>query len=213
MSTLISFALKEEAVPFQKIAAGTVAAAQAASILITGIGRGNAEKSAREFLTTNSPKFVLTCGFAGGLNSDLKLGEVVFDTPDENLRTKLLSAGAKPAKFFCADRIATTVAEKKRLREETGADAVEMESEAIHAACREFGIPCVTVRVISDTASEDLPLDFNQFFKPDKSLDSGKLFWAIAKSPGKTGGLLRLQKNCGFAAERLAEVLAKITFP
>jgi len=214
MSTLICFALKEEAAPFRKIAAGMVASAQAEiSILMTGIGRQNAEKSIREFLATYSPKLVLTCGFAGGLNPNLKLGEVVFETPDENLRAKLLAVGAKPAKFFCADRIATIVAEKKRLRDETGADAVEMESAAIRAVCREFGIPCATVRVISDTASEAFPLDFNTLSKSDKSLDFGKLFLAIAKSPGKIGALMRLQKKTKFAAEQLAGVLAKITFP
>ena len=42
MHLLICFALKEEAAPFRKMAAGTVAAAQSASILITGIGRRNA---------------------------------------------------------------------------------------------------------------------------------------------------------------------------
>ena len=122
----------------------------------------------------------------------------------------MISAGAKPAKFFCADRVATTVAEKNKLRAETGADAVEMESAAIHATCAEHGILCVTVRAISDIANEDLPLDFNALAKPDKSLDYGKLLLAIAKSPGKVGALMKLQKQTQFAAERLAEVLAKV---
>jgi adenosylhomocysteine nucleosidase len=230
-SVLVCFALKEEAAPFQKMAAGR----SGISILLTGIGRKNAEKSVREFLATNSPELVLTCGFAGGLNPDLKLGEVVFEMPEQfssrsrgdetqikignesetphvvsyNLHGKLLAAGAKPAKFFCADRIATPVAEKKKLRAETSADAVEMESEVIHAVCRERGIPCATVRVISDTAGEDLPLDFNQLFKPDMSLDYGKLAWAVMKSPGKIGALLKLQKRTRFAAKRLADTLGE----
>jgi adenosylhomocysteine nucleosidase len=246
MSTLICFALKEEAAPFRKIAAGKTGI----TILLTGIGRQNAEKSLREFLNSRrsrgnetqikekletphvvsyEPDLVLTCGFAGGLNPELKLGDVIFEisrsrgdetqikekseTPYVVSYEKLIAAGARPAKIFCADRIATTVAEKKKLRAETGADAVEMESAAIHAICRERGIPCATVRVISDTASEDLPLDFNALAKPDKNLDFGKLFLAIARSPGKIPALMQLQKKTKFAAEQLAEVLAKITFP
>ena len=230
--TLICFALKEEAAPFRKIAAGKTGI----TILHTGIGRQNAEKSLREFLATHSPKLVLTSGFAGGLNPELKLGEVVFeisnrrdefhesqtekeigdligDSWNSSLRDKLLASGAKPAKFFCGNRISTTVAEKKKLRAKTGADAVEMESAVIHAICRERGIPCATVRVISDTANEDLPLDFNTLSKPDKNLDFGKLFLAIAKSPGKIPALMQLQKKTKFAAEKLADVLAKIIFP
>ena len=204
-STLVCFALKEEAAPFRK-----TASAASVDILIVGIGRQNAETSVREFLATHAPEQVLTCGFAGGLNSALKIGAVCFETPDANLRAKLLAASAKSAKIFCADRIATTVAEKKKLRAETGADVVEMESAAIQAVCAERGIPCATVRVISDTADEDLPLDFNALSKPDKSLDFGKLFLAIAKSPGKISALMRLQKKTSSAAQQLAVVLEKI---
>ena len=211
MSTLICFALKEEAAPFHKIAAQR----PGVFTVIVGIGRQNAEKSVRSFLASNSPELVLTCGFAGGLNPDLKLGDVVFELSTLNIQlsTRLLAAGAKSAKIFCADRIATTVAEKKALRAETGADAVEMESAAIHAVCAERGIPCVTVRVISDTADEDLQLDFNALAKADKSIDFGKLFLAIAKSPGKIGALMALQKKTRLAAERLAAVLSKILQP
>ena len=210
MSVLVCFALKEEAAPFHKIAAqhpGIVT-------LVVGIGRRNAERSVRRFLNSASPELVLTCGFAGGLNPDLKIGDVVFEpagpaATDLNLMTALASAGAKPAKFFCADRIATTIAEKKKLRAEIGADAVEMESGAIHAVCAEKNIPCVTLRVISDTAQEDLPLDFNALAKPDKNLDFGKLAWAIAKSPGKIPALMALGKKTKFAAKRLANALDK----
>jgi adenosylhomocysteine nucleosidase len=216
MSILTCFALKEEAAPFQKSAAEKSGIA----ILVVGIGRQNAEQSVRDFLATHAPELVFTCGFAGGLNPDLKLGEVVFELAEcqppaasRQLPAKLAAAGAKPAKFFCADRIATTVAEKKKLRDETGADAVEMESAAIHAVCRERGIPCVTVRVISDPADEALPLDFNTLAKPDKSLDFGKLALAVAKSPGKIGALMELQKKTSLAARQLAAVLDRVISP
>jgi hypothetical protein len=111
MSTLICFALKEESALFRKIATGKVAPAQAVSILITGIGHQNAEKSVREFLAGGAsvpashlqdassgqarlvsslapPELVLTCGFAGGLNPELKLGEVVFEIPSSSSRRK-----------------------------------------------------------------------------------------------------------------------------
>jgi len=216
MHLLACFALKEEAAPFQKLAAGKPDVA----ILIVGIGRANAERSVRKFLAANSPELVLTCGFAGGLDPDLKLGDVMFEPPDSALRppysalpAKLVAAGAKPVKFFCADRIATTAAEKRKLRAETGADAVEMESAAIQAVSREHGVVCLTVRVISDMANEDLPLDFNALAKPDKSLDFAKLAWAVATSPSKVGALLELQKKTQFAARKLAAVLEKIISP
>jgi hypothetical protein len=224
---LVCFALKEEAAPFRKMAAGN----SDVSILFVGIGRQNAERSFRKWLAdkagfaairppdkspglANFASFiVLTCGFAGGLNPELKLGDVLFETTNEELRSRLMRAGAKVAAFFCSDRIATTVREKQLLRAQTGAEVVEMESAAIHAVCREHGIPCATVRVISDTAGEDLPLDFNALAKPDKNLDFGKLFLAVARSPGKIGALLELQKKTGFAARQLATVLARIIFP
>jgi len=218
MSVLVCFALKEEAGPFRKI----LGAHPGTAVIITGIGRENAGRSIQEFLQTGSPDWVLTCGFAGGLNPTLKIGDVVFATPDDStilperdagLPGKLKGAGAIPAKFFCADRIATTAGEKKRLRDETGADAVEMESDAIHEVCRTRRIPCTTLRVISDTAGENLPLDFNALAKADRSLDFGKLGWAVARSPGKIPSLLALQKKTRFAAEQLAMVLAKIIAP
>jgi len=206
---LVCFAVKEEAGAFRKPMADNTGV----SILVTGIGQDNSRSKLLERLGEFTPAFVLTCGFAGGLDPALTSGEVVFSTDNASLRARLTMAGAKPVKFYCAPRIATTVAEKAGLRCATGADAVEMESETIQKICSERRIPCATVRVISDAANENLPLDFNQLSKSDLSLDFGKLAWAIAKSPGKIPPLLRLQKNCRRAATRLAELLAKVVAP
>jgi adenosylhomocysteine nucleosidase len=208
VGTLICFALKEEAAPFRKLATKI----PDVSILITGIGRQNAEISLRRFLAGNLPKLVLTCGFAGGLNPELEIGDVVFTTGYAALDQRLADADAKHASFFSASRIATTVAEKKQLHTATGADVVEMESGAILAICRESRIPCAMVRAISDTAGEDLPLDFNALSNPDMSLDYGKLAWAIARAPRKIGALIHLHKKTSFAAQQLADVLAKVVW-
>lgn len=206
MGTLVCFALAVEAAPFRKLAMKI----PDVTILITGIGARNAETSLRKFLATRRPKLVLTCGFAGGLNPELKSGDVVFMTGYPALEERLADTDARLASFFSAPRIATTVAEKQQLRAETGADVVEMESGAILAVCRENRIPCAMVRAVSDTAHENLPLDFNALSKPDLSLDYGRLAWAVVKAPWKIGALLQLHKQTGGAAQQLANVLAKM---
>jgi hypothetical protein len=226
--TLVCFAVKEEAAPFK----ATVASRSDIQILLTGMGQRNAEKSIRATVAadvrrrtepTVSPdpsfqhsiipafRLVLTCGFAGALNPNLSLGTVLFSCDDApHLQPRLLAAGARPTRFHCANRVASTAAEKRQLWESTRADAVEMESQIICNICREHQIPCATIRVILDTASEDLPLDFNFLMTADQQMDYRKLAFSLAKSPSKIAALLRLQKQSKEAASKLAGVLVRV---
>jgi len=204
---LVFFALKEEVAPFLPLLRGRAGIEWA----VTGIGRENAERVARQHLNRTNPELVLTCGFAGGLNPHLAAEAVVFDTEEERLRTRLLAAGARPAKFHCADRIAITKADKAALFGKTGADAVEMESAIIRYLCLARAIPAATVRVISDTAEEDLPVDFNHLAKPDKSVDLAKLITYVIRRPSLISPLLHLQKRTQAAAVKLAAVLDQVT--
>jgi adenosylhomocysteine nucleosidase len=205
---LVCFAVKEESRAFQNLAGerGNV------KTIVVGIGKRNAERAIRAALAKERPQLVLTCGFAGGLSPELATGSVLFAAdPESGVESALLMAGAKPARFHCAEGVAATAEQKRALWESTGADAVEMESEAIRAVSRQQNIPSATVRVILDPANQDLPLDFNQLMTADLKMSYGKLVVALAKSPGKVRGLLRLQKQTKAAARNLAEVLARVT--
>ena len=202
---LVCFAVKEEAAPFRNWAGGR----PGIDILLTGMGAANAERAIRPALAAGKTGLVLSAGFAGGLRPDLASGTVLFAgdaAPD--LAAALQSRGALPGRFCHADRVASTAEEKRALRAATGADAVEMESQIIGRACRERGIPCAIVRVILDTANENLPLDFNKLMTPDLRLDGARLALQLIKSPGRIPALMALRRQSRAVAQELADALA-----
>lgn len=206
-TTLVCFAVKEEAAPLIRLTHNH----PALSIIVTGMGNLNAENAVRSFFQQQKPELVLTCGFAGGLDPELTLGTVVFDENQAaGLGIILEKLCAKRVKFFCASRMIITPAEKRSLREKTGADAVEMESGSIRALCSERHIPCATVRIISDTADEELPLDFNLLMAQDNSISYARLGLTLLKSPGKFPQMLSFYKRTAKVAKKLANVLKDV---
>jgi adenosylhomocysteine nucleosidase len=206
---LITFAIPAEARPFQR---RLPQPHPHLHLLVTGIGQRNAAAALRKSLTAVSPHLVLSCGFAGGLDPALRPGTVLFEADTDFPLTKALQgAGARPARFHCANRIVGTAQDKRILREETGADAVEMESAAIRKICTEAGISSATVRAISDTALETLPLDFNLYLDDMNRLRFAKMAAAIVLSPGRLRGSIQLQRQSQEAAANLARVLLRVT--
>ncbi len=201
-STLVCFAVKEEMKFFKDARCRT---------LLTGMGQKNASERVRKELGTAKTDLVLTCGFAGGLNTNLSVGDIVFDADDNTgLKDKLIELGAKPGIFHCAEKVASTSKEKQLLQNTTNADAVEMESAAIRAICQEKKIPSATIRVISDAVGEDLPIDFNEVMTPDNRLSMAKLLGKLLREPKKIPQLMEFQGKTVFAARRLDELLEKL---
>lgn len=197
---LVTFAVKEE----MKFFEGRPGVRR----FVTGMGRDNAELAITQALQEIKPRLVLTCGYAGGLNPALQSNQVIFQADEGTpLFEQLAAAGATPVNFFCARRVAITAEEKLRLWRSTGLDAVEMESETIRDFCREANVPNATVRVISDSANEDLPLDFNTLMSPAQKIHYGKLSWALVRSPWKLAELLAFQQKTVDASKALGAFL------
>ena len=114
----------------------------------------------------------------------------------------------KSGKLLSMDRVASTAAEKSELRK-TGADAVEMEAGAVAAKAKEWNLPFYAIRVVTDTATESFPLDFNRMRDADGRFDRAKIITAALRRPGVIfPELLRLNKRCKSAAKALGEFIA-----
>jgi adenosylhomocysteine nucleosidase len=183
-------------------------------IAVTGMGARNAEQAANTLMSMTTPVAVWTCGFAGGLSPQLRAGDVVYEVDGDFPFVAMLSGtGCTIGKFTMVARVAVSAAEKLRLRVETQADAVDMESAAIRAVARCRGFPSATVRVISDTVDEDLPLDFNTLATPGGGVDNLKLALAVARAPYRIPRLIRFGNQATMASNRLADFLANALSP
>jgi nucleoside phosphorylase len=204
----VCFAVKEEAGYFQKLVAGR----PQVRVLVTGMGRQNAERTLTTTLQQELlPRLLITSGFAGGLSPELVRNTVVFAADDNpSLQACLKATGARSVQFHCAERVVTTVGQKRDLWARTGCEAVEMESQPILSLCDRHQIPAVTVRIILDTAEEDLPLDFNLLMDASQRIDSFKLARLLIRSPWKIFSLLRLQRRSMQAARQLGQTLEKV---
>lgn len=180
-------------------------------VLTTGMGPKNAAAAFSAAVEAERPVWVVTGGIAGGLDPALGTGDGCFEAaPGFPHANHLAAMGLTLGTSALVSRVAVTVAEKAQLRAATGARLVDMESAVIRQLAREAGLPSATVRTVSDTASEDLPLDFSALVDADQQLLPGKLAWALLRSPGKIPALLRLQRSVGVATNRLATVLAEL---
>ncbi len=148
---------------------------------------------------------ILSVGFSGALDPALRIGDIVVsgEVP------KGVGASFVRGDVISVDRVAITAQNKRDLREATGASVVEMESAAVAQKARAWNIPFGCVRVVSDAAGEDLPLDFNRYRDADGRFERTRIALAALGRPFTVlPGLVRLDRHCRQAAEQLGEFLA-----
>ena len=74
-------------------------------------------------------------------------------------------------------------------------------------------IPSATIRVISDDATQDLPLDFNAMMTPEDRIHYPKLLWAVLSRPGRIGKMMDFQRQTVAASQALGDVLRRLLRP
>ncbi len=189
-------------------------------IALTGIGPTAADRAARALLASLSPASVISAGFAGALRGDLKRGDIIIPelvtdeankfACDSSLVPESSSRIVHRASLLISvPRIIATADEKRALHLRTGAAAVDMESASIGRVCREMKTPFLVARVISDEVTEDLPVDFNLLMGEDQQPNIAKAARFFLRHPGKLAATLKMRRQLGSHAKKLAAFLAE----
>ena len=195
----------------EKIGAREVFRSRDVTILHTGVGAKNCNERLEILLHKMRPRLVISSGFAGAVSEQLRVGDLVLA---QNFSDSQLLASAERilrdrqprlVKLFTSTSIIDSVSERNEIARASGAAAVDMETGAIVAVCNAHSIPVLSLRGISDTASQPFPMPPSVLFDIKRQQTSYvRLFAYLLRDPASISGLIRF-------ARRIAQVRAALT--
>lgn len=177
-------------------------------VVCGGIGPEAARRAAQLAVALYQPQLLLSAGFAGALDQQLKVGQifrprVVIDAGDGS-RAETASGDGILVSFSSV----ASSAQKARLAAAYGAQAVDMEAAAVARAARTHGIAFAALKAISDEASFEMP-DLSRFVTQDGQLRMAALVAFAVVRPWLWPALFRLGRNSAEASRALCDELQR----
>lgn len=209
---LITFAVPQESRGvFARLRDGKLGG-QPVTVVHTGMGRAAAAKALKQAIDHFRPDWVLCSGFAGGLDPEIRTGTLIaasnFSSPHllDDLPPEIAST------TFCSHSHALdTPAAKRAHREQTGAAVVDMESSVLSAECLDAATPVLTLRIVSDSADEALPLPSGVAYDFTRQrIRHAAIAWYLATHPWQIPALVRFVRQLPTLQERLAAALEAV---
>lgn len=190
---------------------------KAVGVFHTGVGAESCRPQINNLLADLQPELLISAGFAGSVSDQFKPGDLLLaeNFSDENVLAKALQLlahqGTRPANLFTARRIVDSAKERDEIARAQGADAVDMETEIIAAACAAHQVKMLSLRVISDSPSEPLPAPPQVLFDlQQQRTDFMKLAAYLLRHPQAVVPLLQFSRRVARARDRLTEAIVTL---
>ena len=198
----------------------------------TGMGQQWAGASVEAVLAHSQVTAVISIGFSGALERQLRVGDLVLaseligitgsggdeikptiyqadqellHTAEEALRTTPLRVVLGPT--VTAPSIIATPTGKQAMGRQTGAVAVDMESYWVAKAISDRGLPFLAIRAISDAQEEPLP-PLYQILDEEGNPRVRRVAAHLLREPGSLTALVRLSRNAARARRALTTGVA-----
>jgi nucleoside phosphorylase len=185
-------------------------------VIHTGVGENACRQRIGKFLENQQFDFLISAGFAGSLNHELQVNELLlaknFSTLNLRYAQSLLSnVSIHAADMLTVPALIDSSEERGRMARESGARAVDMETEFIARACAAHGIPLLSLRVITDTPGESFPAPPNVLFDIGKQrTDLTKLATFFLTRPNRVLRLIQFARRIAHARKILASALVAV---
>jgi nucleoside phosphorylase len=189
---------------------------RAIEVIHTGVGENICRQRIRKFLENQQFDFLISAGFAGSVNHELQVNDLLaaknFSTVDlKHALSSLSNVSIHAANMLTVPALIDSGEERGRIARESGASAIDMETEFIARACAAHGIPLLALRVITDTPTQPFPAPPSVLFDIQQQRTHiaalAKFFLA---HPHRAPDLIQFARRIGRARKILANALVEV---
>jgi adenosylhomocysteine nucleosidase len=183
-----------------------------AVVICGGIGREAARRATEAVIKLYEPTAIISVGFAGALNSKLKVGapvrvKKVIDATDGSSH----DSGSEGLVLITTSEVAG-VAQKTKMAKAYSADAIDMEAAAVARGAQQLGLPFTAFKAISDEVNFEMP-SMQGFVTSDGRFQTFRFTAFAAMRPWLWPDLIHLARNSARATKTLCEWLDRYNHP
>jgi adenosylhomocysteine nucleosidase len=178
-------------------------------VVCGGIGAEAARRAAEAVIAAYTPQLLFSAGFAGALDPKLKVGNIVCPRHVIDSRDGSSASFDQGVGILVSFGSIATPAQKKKLRDSFGAQAVDMEAAAVARAAEARGTGFAVVKVISDELDFEFP-SLEHFIDSSGQFRGGRFAWFTALRPWLWPKVAQLAKNSKHASLVLCDWLGNM---
>jgi nucleoside phosphorylase len=183
-------------------------------VIHTGVGENICRQRIGRFLENQQFDFLVSAGFAGSLNHELQVNDLLVAKNFSTLDLKhpsLSNVSVYAANMLTVPALIDSGEERERIAHESGASAVDMETEFIARACATHDIPLLALRVITDTPTQPFPAPPRVLFDIQRQRTPIAVLAAFFLAhPRRMPGLVQFAKRVARARKILSNALVRI---
>jgi adenosylhomocysteine nucleosidase len=178
-------------------------------VVCGGIGAAAARRASEAVIAIFDPKVVCSAGFAGALDPKLRVGDLVRPNSVINASDGSRTVVEGGEGVLVSFGSVASPAQKSKLRDSFGADAVDMEAAAVARSAEARHKGFTVVKAVSDEIDFDFPA-MERFVDAGDKFSQGGFAWYAAVRPWLWPRVMRLARNSSRASRALCAYLDTI---